>query len=144
MTSVHPGSNAVSFILQPGSTSALPQDQLTIERLQPKPPTLAIEGIMGTRELEETILDVDGRVSRAERHAHFTAELGSGGDTGTSVTVSPQFTLETATVVRACRTAKCFTIWRWSEEMRNDVGAQLLQDCGGREIMGTAFYLRCA
>lgn len=141
MTSVHPGSNAVSFILQPGSTSALPQDQLTIQRPQPKPPTLAIEGIMGTSELEETILDVDGRVSRVERHAHFTAELGS--DTSTSVTISPQFTLEAATVVRACRTAKCFRIWRWSEEMRNDVRAQLLQDRGGREIMGTAFYLRC-
>lgn len=105
----------------------------------PEPPTLAMEGILGTIELEEAVLDVDNRVSRADRHENIASELAKKSPVG----VTPNFTLDTATALSSSRTAKCFTVWRWSEEMQTDIELQMLQDRGGRELMGTVFYLRC-
>lgn len=138
--SIHPGSHAVDLILQPGSTRSLPTSQLRMEPPPPEPPTLAMEGMLGTLELEDAVLDVDGRLSRADRHEYEKAELAESGLIG----VTPNFTLDTVSTILSSRTAKCFTVWRWSEEVQDDVEMQLLQDRGGRELMGTVFYLRCA
>lgn len=138
--SIHPTSHSINVILQPAIIRSLPPSQLTLQPPPPEPPTLSIEGILGTQELQEAILDVDGRVSRAERQQVFTQGL----KRNTLVGVAPDFSLSTASTTASSRTAKCFTVWRWSEEMQDNVELQITQDRGGRELMGTVFYLRCA
>lgn len=88
-----------------------------------------MEDVSDPRTLEHGILDVDGRVSRADRHE------------------APVPTVHASSADYAARRAnirpwKTFTVWRWQDEMRDAIEMQLLQDMGGRERFGTLFYLR--
>ena len=74
-----------------------------------------MEDVVTPATLESGILDIDGRIDRAHR-----------GETGRD----------------ASRTAwKAFTVWRWRPEVRDDVAVQMLAEKGGRERVGTLFYL---
>ena len=89
---------------------------------------------MSSVELEDSILDVDGRVSRAERQA--------GNDISTvdfwGITrPSPQ-------ARGAARAAKALSVWRWRDEMRSDLEMQIALNKGGRDFIGTVYYLRRA
>lgn len=62
--------------------------------------------------LESGILDIDGRVDLSNRGE------------------------------AASRAAwKAFTVWRWRPEVRDDIATQMLAEKGGREPVGTLFYL---
>lgn len=90
---------------------------------------------MGSQELEDTILDVDGRVSRATRHATAESLL-------QSKSVSTKDEPNKAINYLSMLAAKSLSIWRWRSEMLEDFELQMLQDKGGREPVGTVYYLR--
>lgn len=130
--SINSTSHSLSLLLQPAIGRPLPTQLLVVAPPNPEPPTLSMDDIMGTLELEDGILDVDGRVSRTDRHA-MTMSLGAGhGIFGSS------------DIRASIRTAKSFSVWRWREEMLNDFEMQMIQDRGGRELLGTISYLRSA
>ena len=98
----------------------------------PQPPTLTMENILSSVELEQGILDVDGRVPRSERiAANDVTSINYWGDVSTDI-------------VAANRAAKSLSIWRWSDEVKDDRDLQMVLDRGARELVGTVYYLRRA
>ena len=95
-----------------------------------------MEGIMNSRELEEGILDIDGRIPRYARgdiqqpsestlHVDFSGAVSTGSRS-------------------SCVAAKSMTIWRWNEERVPELEVSQLLPKGGREYCGTVYYLRLA
>ena len=88
--------------------------------------------------LERGVLDVDGRVSSTRKYEQDVAACPN----ALTPTGAPSEVLKNLIAVRAW---KAFTLWRWREEVRDQVEAQLLQERGARERVATLFYLRgCA
>ena len=69
---------------------------------------------MSSVELEESILDVDGRISRAERQGadDMSANFRD------NVQLSPQ-------TIHGIRAAKAMSIWRWRDAFQNDFAARM-------------------
>lgn len=89
---------------------------------------------MSSVELEEGILDVDRRVSRAERQAgNDVSFVNFWGD------LKPSSQAASAT-----RAAKALSVWRWSDQMKSDLEMQIALDKAGRDFLGTIYYLRRA
>lgn len=132
VTSVHPQSYAVILLLQPVTTRALPPNLLVVDPPDPQPPIRTMDGAMSSEEIEDGILDVDGRVSRADRYATL-AELVS-----SAIPNENQDILTITQTFKSNRAAKALTIYRW----RDDGAEDQFQDRGGREPIGTVFYLR--
>ncbi|EKM51291.1 uncharacterized protein PHACADRAFT_151948 [Phanerochaete carnosa HHB-10118-sp] len=63
----NPADGTLAVLLQPGSAPSLPQDLLVVAPPNPTPPTLTIEDILSSMDLEDALLDVDGRISRDQR-----------------------------------------------------------------------------
>lgn len=121
----------LGVLIPPGTSRSLHGSLLINghEELAPGDHTQSMEDVSDPRTLEHGILDVDGRVSRADRHE------------------APVPTVHASSADYAARRAnirpwKTFTVWRWQDEMRDAIEMQLLQDMGGRERFGTLFYLR--
>ena len=109
----------------------MPKDLLIVDPSPPQPPILAMDGMLSSVELEDCILDVDGRVSPANRQmASNMSSINHFGD----VISSPQ-------QAGANRTAKALSIWRWSDEMKSDLEMQIALDRAGRSFAGTVYYL---
>ncbi|KAI0781631.1 Asx homology domain-containing protein [Irpex lacteus] len=125
---INPLSHALDLLLQPGETPLLPKELTVADPSPPKPPTLTMEGIMSSAELEEGVLEVTKQIppevlSSANRLSYTTA---AGGAQDTVV---------------AGRAAKAATIWRWRDEVKVDLGLQFSLDRGGRDTLGTVYYL---
>lgn len=90
---------------------------------------------MSSAELEDGVLDVDGRVSRDARSASEPVPP-------SNVWVDFSGVHQSLPVVN--RAAKCLTIWRWEEDRVPDVDVQMYLDKGGRVYAGTVYYLRRA
>lgn len=88
-----------------------------------------MEGIFGTDDLENALLEVDGRVTRADVHA-VVESLSS--DPAVSASL------------HSTRSAKAITVWRWQEETMQDLEVQIIQPRGGRERIATVYFLRNA
>lgn len=88
---------------------------------------------MSSLELEDAILDVDGQLPRSERHV---LSLSS------SLNARPPAEGTPTANLRANRAAKAISIWRWREEVASDLELQMSLEKGGRDLIGTAFYLR--
>ncbi len=123
----------MDFLLAPGYTTSLPKELLLVDPSRPQPPILSKECIISSVELEEGILDVDGRVSRADRQRGNDFSISFYGE------VNPHTQLANT----AC-TAKALTVYRWRDEMKSDFEMQLLLERAGRELVGTVYYLRRA
>lgn len=99
---------------------------------------LSMDDIADPVALERGVLDVDGRVSSSSKYEQDVAACPNALTPGGA----PSDELKNMIAVRAW---KAFTLWRWRDEMRNQVDAQLLQERGARERVATLFYLRgCA
>ena len=113
---VEPG--PIINVLVPPSTTRTPHVTMLVNGRGEPPPQdrmQLMEDVFTPAVLESGILDIDGRVDRAHR--------GEAGDA-------------------ASRAAwKAFTVWRWRPEVRDDVATQMLAEKGGRERVGTLFYL---
>ncbi|KAI0075019.1 hypothetical protein K474DRAFT_1572973, partial [Panus rudis PR-1116 ss-1] len=133
--SIHPESHTLTLLLSPGDSRALPLQLLVVAPPNPEPPTLTTEGVMGSRELEDLILDTDERVSRALRHTTVETLLQS-----KSILAKDDPTK--AANYLSMRAAKSLSIWRWRPEMLEDFEMQMLQERGGRELVGAVYYLR--
>ncbi|KAI0791361.1 hypothetical protein C8Q75DRAFT_715542 [Abortiporus biennis] len=136
---IDPKSHAITLLLQPNIIRTLPTTLLVIGHPPPEPPTLTMDDIMGTCELEDGILDVDGRVSRADRHLAASQTTTSAGADQVALSYT---NMDVISARSSARAAKSFTIWRWREEMMHDIEMQMLQERGGRELVGTVYYLR--
>ncbi|KAI0086780.1 hypothetical protein BDY19DRAFT_958640 [Irpex rosettiformis] len=124
---INPLSHAVDFLLQPGEIPHLPKELVVADPQPPRPPILTMEGIMSSTELEQGVLDVNKQVP---------PELLSTANTlSYNVGSGPQDT------VVASRAAKAVSIWRWRDEVKADPGLQFHLDKGGRDMLGTVFYL---
>ncbi|KZT01903.1 uncharacterized protein LAESUDRAFT_706953 [Laetiporus sulphureus 93-53] len=113
--SLHPRSRTLAVLIPPSTTCSLKPSLLVTDRADPEPEDhiQAMEDIADPEVLEVGILDIDGRVTRADRIS--------------ALPHSPW---------------KSFTVWRWRDDMRNDLASQILLDRGGRERYGTLSYLR--
>lgn len=129
---MHPQSSAITVLLSPTTQTSLPPDLLVVAPPPPAPPTLTTDGILSAAELEDALLDVDGRVARAERLA-AAAPPPRARREGDSVPLE---------VLVAARAAKALAVWRWRDEVLADVEMQRGMPRGARELLGTVFYLR--
>lgn len=111
------------MLLQPGSTTSLPQDLLVVAPPNPTPPILTIEDTLSSTDLEDALLEVDGRVSRDQRRA-------------------PPMLPNGKPVPRSTSAAKALTVFRWRDEVLHDLEMQLSMERGARERCGTVWYLR--
>ncbi|KAH8105481.1 hypothetical protein BXZ70DRAFT_921031 [Cristinia sonorae] len=125
--SIDSKTNSLDLLLRPGTTKSLPSDQLVIGAPDPTPPTLTMEGILSSTELEEAVLEVDGRVTLADFY-RTTANTKDADRRG----------------IQSLRAAKAITVWRWQEEMMNDFEMQMALERGGRELLTTVYFLRNA
>ncbi|PSR77076.1 hypothetical protein PHLCEN_2v8065 [Hermanssonia centrifuga] len=91
-----------------------------------------MDRIMGSAELEDGILDLDGRVPRADRLVT---------DSVLCTTMWADVRSVPVEVLSANRAAKSLTVWRWRADMMPDREMQLALPKGGREVLGTVFYL---
>lgn len=107
----------LTVLLQPGSTAALPQDLLVFAPRPPAPPTLTIDGVLSAADLEDALLDVDGRVPRTERSSAHALSRGAAA-------------------------AKALVVFRWRDEVQHDLEMQMAMARGARERCGTVWYLR--
>lgn len=103
----------------------------------PQPPILTMEGILSSVELEDEILEIDGRVSRSDRYTAIQNEVISrrvpdGIDDSSNMI--PR--------VISAKAAKSLSVWRWREEMQGELEIQMIQERGGREPLGTVYFLR--
>ncbi|TFY60775.1 hypothetical protein EVJ58_g4933 [Rhodofomes roseus] len=110
-------SSTISVLVPPRSTRSLHLTLLVNGRGEPQPQDRLqlMNNIADPVMLESGILDIDGTVDRADRGV--------------------------ANGKNARAAWKSFTVWRWRDEMRNDIQAQMVMDRGGRERVGTLFYL---
>ncbi|GJE94053.1 Asx homology domain-containing protein [Phanerochaete sordida] len=113
---------ALSVLLQPGSASALPRALLVLAPAPPAPPTLTVDGALASADLEDALLDADGRVPTARRGA--PARPGA------------------RAVPRSASAAKALVVYRWREETMQDLEIQMALERGGRERVGSVWYLR--
>lgn len=92
---------------------------------------------MSSIALEEGILDVDARVSQDAREPIQLRppELSN---------LQVDFAGVHVPSSRASKAAKSLTIWRWEEDRIPELEVQPHLDKGGREYVGTVFYLRRA
>lgn len=87
---------------------------------------------MSSSEVEQGVLDVDGRVPHAERQSgEDIPSVNFWGD------VKPS-----SHAIGAIRAAKALTVWRWKDEMKSDLEMQIALDKAGRDFLGTVYYLR--
>ncbi|KAH9946585.1 Asx homology domain-containing protein [Amylocystis lapponica] len=130
---VYARSKTLVVLLSPGATRSLAPSLLVAGAQVTDEHVLSMEDIADPGVLENGILDVDGRVSKAERQA-----AGAGapphGPSGSNAVPSAHAASHNAW--------RSFTVWRWREEMRDAVDMQAVQERGGRERFGTLFYLR--
>lgn len=82
---------------------------------------------MSSTELEEGVLDV---------HKQIPPDLLSAANT-----LSYNAASSVQNTVVAGRAAKAVSIWRWKDEVKGDLVLQMHLDRGGREMLGTAYYL---
>ncbi|GBE85771.1 hypothetical protein SCP_0802930 [Sparassis crispa] len=138
---IYPRTNTLSILLSAGSERRLHPTLLVAEggEIGPGERIRTIDAIADPLALETGILDVDGRVSRADRY--FTDD-GNLHMHMNSSSASNSTSLGATEVTSASRAWKAFVVWRWREEMRNNIEMQALQERGGRERAGTLFYLR--
>ncbi|KAI1788565.1 Asx homology domain-containing protein [Ganoderma leucocontextum] len=132
---INASSQTVNFLLLPGVQSALPPSLLVAGSREYDGKLLSIEDIADPVALERGVLDVDGRVSYADKYEDDTSSCPA---THTQSGGVPE-ELRNAIAVRAW---KSFTVWRWREEMQGQVEMQLVQERGARERVATLFYLR--
>ncbi|KAI0684492.1 hypothetical protein BC835DRAFT_635456 [Cytidiella melzeri] len=133
--SIDPSSHAINFLLQPGKSPSLPRELLVANPPHPQPPTLAMDCIMSSVELEEGVLDLNKQIP----HEVFSiANDISGHNTWTNVGNG------SADAVGASRAAKALSVWRWTDETKSDVELHRTLDKGGRELLGTVHYLNHA
>ncbi|KAI0942450.1 hypothetical protein AcW1_003082 [Taiwanofungus camphoratus] len=137
--SINPRSHTLTILLPRGSASRLHSSLLVSDHQDPDDNTLEMEDIADPGVLETGILDVDGRVSRADKYVADRGDLNAPLRNGPSVTSSMSNAGGPPITHHAW---KSFTVWRWTEETRNAVEMQLLQERGGRERFGSLFYLR--
>ncbi|KAI0740462.1 Asx homology domain-containing protein [Earliella scabrosa] len=128
-------SNAVSFLISPGAESALPPSLLVSGAREYDGKTLSMESISDPVALERGVLDVHSRVSSSDKFAHDAATCAS----PYTPSGAPSEELRNVIAVRAW---KAFTVWRWPDEIREQVEMQLGHERGGRERVATLFYLR--
>lgn len=127
--SINPKSQAIDLLLQPGLTVSLPPDLLVIGASEPTPPTLTMEGVFSSLELEDGILEVAGQVTKADVYA---------------VVQSASTDPESSASVYSTRSAKAVSVWRWPEEVMHDQAAQMMQARGGRELVASVYFMRNA
>ena len=92
-----------------------------------------MEGILSSAELEDGVLEVDGRVTRADIHSMTT-----------SLTTSAPNDPDAVAALHSIRAAKAITVWRWQDEMADDIGMQMVLSRGGRQALTTVHFLRNA
>ena len=131
------GSIGITLLLQPNIAKSLPPTMLVIGPPAPQPPILTMEGILSSVELEDEILEIDGRVSRSDRYTAIQNEVISrrvpdGIDDSSNMI--PR--------VISAKAAKSLSVWRWREEMQGELEIQMIQERGGREPLGTVYFLR--
>ena len=125
----------MSFLISPGAESTLPPSLLVSGAREYDGKTLSMENISDPVALERGVLDVHGRVSSSDKFAHDAATC------ATPYTPSGAPSEELRNVI-AVRAWKAFTVWRWPDEIREQVEMQLGHERGGRERVATLFYLR--
>ena len=140
--SINPTSHTITFLLSPGTRTPLHPTLLVSgsgsHAVDEDKTTLSMDDIADPIALERGVLDVDGRVSSPRKYEQDVAACPN----ALTATGAPSEELKDLIAVRAW---KAFTLWRWREEMRDQVEAQLLQERGARERVATLFYLRgCA
>ncbi|KZT67576.1 hypothetical protein DAEQUDRAFT_694007 [Daedalea quercina L-15889] len=115
--SINESSSTINVLVPPRTTPNLHATLLVNGRGEPEPQDRLqlMEDIADPIVLASGILDIDGRVERADR-----------GDANGST---------------ARAAWKSFTVWRWRDEMRDDIQSQMTMARGGRERVGTLFYL---
>jgi hypothetical protein len=92
-----------------------------------------MEGMMSSVELEIAVLDVDGRVPKGDRFVDNTV---ASANLWREVKDTPP------EVVAANRATKALTVWRWRDELLCDIELQMSLTRGGRDLLGTVYYLR--
>ena len=138
--SINPTSHTITFLLPPGTRTPLHPTLLVSSSgshaVDEDKTTLSMDDIADPIALERGVLDVDGRVSSPRKYEQDVAACPN----ALTATGAPSEELQDLIAVRAW---KAVTLWRWREEMRDQVEAQLLR--GARERVATLFYLRgCA
>ena len=123
----------MTLLIQPSTTTSLPGELLVASPPPPKPPILSVEDILGSADLEATVLDVDGRVPRGDR---IVANLVTSASLWSEAKDVPPH------VIAASRAAKALTVWRWKPDVLADVEMQVALERGARSLVGTVFYLR--
>ncbi|RPD72958.1 hypothetical protein L226DRAFT_553923 [Lentinus tigrinus ALCF2SS1-7] len=135
---INPGSHTITFLLSPGTKASLHPSLLVSGSHDVDGATLSMDDIADPVALERGVLDVDGRVSNSRKYEQDVAACPH----ALTPQGAPSDELKNSIAVRAW---KAFTLWRWREEMRDQLDAQLLQERGARERVATLFYLRgCA
>lgn len=137
MRSINPKSSAITLLLQPSVGKSLPPAMLVIGPPEPHPPILTMEGILSSVELEDEILETDGRISRSDRYATIQENVAS-----TQMPGGPDDPYNTVAHVMSTKAAKSLSVWRWREDMQGELELQMIQERGGRERLGTVYYLR--
>ena len=131
---INPSTHMPSFLLASGTETALPASLLAgVSDTDTK--ILAIDDLADPIALERGVLDVDGRVSYAEKAALELATLPSSNATRTA---ESDEALRNAIAVRAW---KAFRVWRTREGDLDELQGFGLER-GGRERLATLFYLR--
>ncbi|OBZ72807.1 hypothetical protein A0H81_06944 [Grifola frondosa] len=120
---IHPRTHAVTVLLSPKTTVALPPSLLITSSHVVDEDVLSMEDITIPYALESGALDVDGRVSRPDRYKDTSTKIPS---STASTSANPQTVTD-----YALRTAwKSISVWRWNEDMENAVELQVVQDRG--------------
>ena len=125
------------MLLSPKTDRTLPSYLRSIGPPEPQPPVRAMEGILSSLDLEEGVLDEDGRIPPDARNPVPT-------QTPDMSSMLVDYTGVRMPSSRASIAAKSLTVWRWDEERLPDLEVQPHLDRGGREYVGTVFYLRRA
>ncbi|KAI0692695.1 hypothetical protein C8T65DRAFT_669342 [Cerioporus squamosus] len=124
--SISPNLHTITFLLSSGTKRSLHLSLLVSGSHEVDGTVLSMDDIADPVALERGVLDVDGRDVAACPNALTPAG-------------APSEELKNMIAVRAW---KAFTLWRWREEMRDQIDDQLLQERGARERVATLFYLR--
>ncbi|THH32664.1 hypothetical protein EUX98_g1486 [Antrodiella citrinella] len=120
-------SHALDLLLQPGLTKSLPLDLMVIGAPDPTPPTLTMEGVLSSVDLEDGILEVVGQITKADIY---------------TVVKSAAKDPEISASVYSTRSAKAVSVWRWPEEVTHDQAQQMIRPRGGRELLASVYFMR--
>lgn len=110
---------------------------LVIGPSDPRPPILTMEGILSSVELEDEVLETDGRISRTDRYTAVQEDVVS-----KRISDGTEDPSNTVAHVMSTKAAKSLSVWRWRDEMRGELELQMIQERGGRERLGTVYHLR--